>query len=418
MSVQELERRDALRSPVEQLARMIEIRVAEDTIRELFATGLIAGSTHTCQGQEAVSVGIASVLRPTDMVSCTYRGHGHALALGMTPLGVIAEILGREDGCVGGIGGSMHLCDRRIGLMPTMAIVGAGIPIAAGAAWAAQLEGRDDVAVAIFGDGSANIGAFHEGINIAAVWKLPVVFICENNLYGEYSRIDETTAVDDIADRAGSYGIPGEVVDGQDLAAVIDAVGRAVARARAGDGPTLLEMKTYRYAGHSRSDQATYRPAGELDAWLARDPIEIHARALIAAGTIVESDFEGLRERATAEVDAAVEAAKLSPEPDRSRLLENVYALAGTGRTPDDHHRSAAETHRDHGCAGAGALARRARRPRRGGPADRIHRDRQGFHGLRVTGGGNRRGAPRRAGHRARDRGRCLHGRHVTGPIR
>lgn len=329
MSIQELERREALTSPVEQLARMMEIRVAEDTIRELFATGLIAGSTHTCQGQEAVSVGIASVLRPTDMVSCTYRGHGHALALGMTPLGVIGEILGREDGCVGGIGGSMHLCDRRIGLMPTMAIVGAGIPIAAGAAWAAQLEGRDDVAVAIFGDGTSNIGAFHEGINIAAVWKLPVVFICENNLYGEYSRIDETTAVDDIADRAGSYGIPGEVVDGQDLAAVMDAVGRAVARARAGEGPSLLEMKTYRYAGHSRSDQATYRPAGELDAWLARDPIDIHARALIEAGVIAGADLAGLRERAVADVDAAVEAAKLSPEPDRSRLLENVYATAG-----------------------------------------------------------------------------------------
>jgi pyruvate dehydrogenase E1 component alpha subunit len=329
VSFEELDRRDALSSPVEQLARMLEIRTAEDTIRDLFATGLIAGSTHTCQGQEAVSVGIASVLRPTDMVSRTYRGHGHALALGMTSLSVIGEILGREAGCVGGIGGSMHLCDRRIGLMPTMAIVGAGIPIAAGAAWAAQLEGRDDVAVAIFGDGTANIGAFHEGINIAAVWKLPVVFICENNLYGEYSRIDQTTAVDDIADRAGSYGIPGEVVDGQDLAAVIDAVSRAVARARAGEGPTLLEMKTYRYAGHSRSDQATYRPAGELDAWLARDPIEIHARRLIESGAMTESELAAMRERAAQVVASAVEAAKTSPEPDRGRMLAHVYAEAG-----------------------------------------------------------------------------------------
>lgn len=325
-STTELQRRAALSDGVEQLARMMEIRASEDIIKELFATGLVAGSTHTCQGQEAVSVGIASVLRPSDVVSCTYRGHGHAMALGMTPLSVIGEILGREAGCVGGIGGSMHLCDSHIGLMPTMAIVGAGIPIAAGAAWAAQLDGRDDVAVSIFGDGAANIGAFHEGLNLAAVWKLPVVFICENNLYGEYSRIDTTTAVDDIAIRASSYGMPGEIVDGQDLAAVIDAVSRAVARARAGEGPTLLEMKTYRYSGHSRSDQATYRPAGELDAWLARDPIELHAATLIASGALTSEDLAPMRERIASEVHAAVEAAKASPEPDVHRIHQHVYA--------------------------------------------------------------------------------------------
>lgn len=279
-----LERRSALGDPVGRYSRMVEIRIAEDIIKELFATGLVAGSTHTCQGQEAVSVGIATVLRRTDLVGCTYRGHGHAMALGMPPVEVLGEILGREIGCVGGLGGSMHLSSRLIGLMPTMAIVGAGLPISAGAAWAAQLDGRDDIGVSIFGDGASNIGAFHEALNIAAVWRLPVVFICENNLYGEYSRIDTTTAVEDIAVRASAYGMASAVVDGQDLDEVMESVAQAAASARAGEGPTLLEMKTYRYAGHSRSDPASYRPEGELDSWLLRDPIAIYGSRLVGSG--------------------------------------------------------------------------------------------------------------------------------------
>lgn len=320
------ERRKAIATPLGRYQRMAEIRAAEDVIRELFAEGIVAGSTHTCQGQEAVSVGVASVLRPDDQVSCTYRGHGHALALGMTPTAVIGEILGREAGCVGGVGGSMHLCDRAIGLMPTMAIVGAGIPIAAGAAWACQLEGSDSVAVALFGDGAANIGAFHEGLNIAAVWKLPVVFICENNLYGEYSRIDATTPIDDVATRAAAYGMPGEVVDGQVVDTVIEATQRAVTRAREGGGPTLLEMKTYRFAGHSRSDAATYRPPGELDAWLARDPLELYAAALLAEGSVTEDDLARSRAQAGEDVARAVAAAKASPEPASSALSEHILA--------------------------------------------------------------------------------------------
>jgi pyruvate dehydrogenase E1 component alpha subunit len=328
MSAAELERRAALADPVARLERMLEIRVAEDQIKELFATGLVAGSTHTCQGQEAVSVGIAAALRPTDVVCCTYRGHGHALALGMRPESVIGEILGREIGCVGGIGGSMHLSDRNIGLMPTMAIVGAGIPIAAGAAWAAQIAGSDDIAVAIFGDGAANIGAFHEALNIAALWKLPVLFICENNLYGEYSRMDTTTSVEDIAVRATAYGMPGQVVDGQDVDAVMEAVRAAADRARAGEGPTLLEMKTYRYAGHSRSDPATYRPDGELDLWLQRDPIEILAGRLVDAGTLDAERVTALRSAADAAVRAAVDRAAESPEPALGVLHEHVTAAS------------------------------------------------------------------------------------------
>jgi pyruvate dehydrogenase E1 component alpha subunit len=210
--------------------------------------------------------------------------------------------------------------------MPTTAIIGAGIPITAGAAWAAQLDGRDDIAVSIFGDGASNIGAFHEGLNIAAVWNLPVVFICENNLYGEYSRIDATTAVEDIAARGAAYAMPSEIIDGQDIDAVIDAESRAAATARAGGGPTLLEMKTYRYAGHSRSDPATYRPEGELDAWLQRDPITIYGTRLVADGTCSEEDLQRVHDEMDTAVRAAVEEAKASDEPDLSEMFRHVTA--------------------------------------------------------------------------------------------
>lgn len=323
---EELARRAALADPLGRHARMLEIRAMEDQIRALFAEGLVAGTTHTCQGQEAVSVGVAAVLRPTDAVSCTYRGHGHALAAGMTVETVVAEILGRTAGCVGGLGGSMHLNARAVGLSPTTAIVGAGIPLAAGFAYAAQVRGSDDVALALFGDGASNIGAFHEGLNLAAVWQLPVVFVCENNLYGEYSALAATTAVTDIAERAAAYRMPGEVVDGQRLDVVIDAVSRAVDRARAGGGPTLLEMKTYRYAGHSRSDPATYRPAGELDAWQARDPIRLHAEALIAAGLADADALADLAAEQQAAVTAAVERAKASPAPGIAAMHCNIRA--------------------------------------------------------------------------------------------
>ena len=319
-----LERRAALREPLGRYRRMVEIRVAEDIIKELFAAGLVVGTTHTCQGQEAVAVGVASVLRPSDLVCCTYRGHGHAMALGMSPLKVLGEILGRKAGCVGGVGGSMHLSDREIGLMPTMAIIGAGIPVAAGAAWAAQLDGRDDVGVAIFGDGATNIGAFHEGLNIAAVWNLPAVFICENNLYGEYSPLATTTAVSDLAIRASSYGMRSDIVDGQDLDSVTTAVGEAVAHARSGDGPTLLEMKTYRYAGHSRSDLGTYRPEGELEKWLARDPLEIHGRQLVTSGVATEEELAEIRGDVGRSVQEAAQLAQASPVPELLDMFQHV----------------------------------------------------------------------------------------------
>ena len=221
-----VERRTVLQqSRLEQLARMVEIRRVEENVQALYNDGHIRGSTHLANGQEAVSVGIAVAARLTDIVTCTYRGHGTALALGVTPEGVLGEICGRSIGCIGGIGGSMHLGDMSVGLLPTFAIVGAGVPVAAGAALTAWVRGTDDAAIAIFGDGSTNIGAFHEALNLAGIFKLPVVFVCENNLYGEYTRINLSTPVEHLADRAASYGFPGLSVDGQDIDAVTDAVG-------------------------------------------------------------------------------------------------------------------------------------------------------------------------------------------------
>ncbi|MCY3786042.1 MAG: thiamine pyrophosphate-dependent dehydrogenase E1 component subunit alpha [bacterium] len=325
MSSEALERREAVRTDRRaRYERMVEIRAVEDKIRGLFAEGLVHGTTHTCQGQEAVAVGVASALRPTDVVCCTYRGHGHALALGLTPLQVCGEIMGRVVGSIGGVGGSMHLCDMSVGLMPTFAIVGAGVPVAAGAALTAQVRGTDDVAVSLFGDGAANIGAFHEGINLAAIWKLPAVFICENNQYGEYSPIAATTPIENIAERAGAYGIPGEVVDGQDVDAVCAAVEAAAARARAGEGPSLLEMKTYRYAGHSRSDTAPYRPEGELEEWYERDPIDTFGARLVAEELLAVEEIVEIEASAKALAAEVAEQCMAAPAPGVGSMFENV----------------------------------------------------------------------------------------------
>ncbi len=315
-----LRRRSELSSPEARLDRMIEIRAVEGKLQALFNDGFIRGSTHLSNGQEAISVGIAATISTSDWVTCTYRGHGTALSLGVTPTAVVGEIAGRVIGCVGGLGGSMHLCGVEVGLLPTFAIVGAGYPVAAGAALTAQYQGTGDIAVAICGDGATNIGAFYETLNLASIWKLPVVFVVENNLYGEYSRIQLTTPIEDLAQRADSFAMPGVIVDGQDLDAVMDAMTTAVSRARAGEGPTLLEMKTYRYSGHSRADQATYRPAGELDEWLLRDPINLYARSL----GLSDAQLEERRQRISAEVDRATEAALASPEPPIEDLFEFV----------------------------------------------------------------------------------------------
>jgi TPP-dependent pyruvate/acetoin dehydrogenase alpha subunit len=305
---------------------MVRIRLFEEKVQELFMTGQIQGTTHLCQGQEAVSVGAIAAMRPGDVQTNTYRGHGEALALGMEPETAFGELMGRTSGGSGGVGGSMHLIDFRKGNIGANAIVGAGLPIAVGAAVAFQMQRKPNVALTFFGDGATNIGTFHEALNMAAIWTAPVVFIIVNNLYGEYSPLRTTTPLDDLARRADPYGMPGVIVDGQDIEAVHEATTIAVERARSGNGPSLLEMKTYRYRGHSRSDPAKYRPDGELDAWKARDPIEILATKLIADSIIGPNDPVEIRNETQAEIDAAAERAAGAPYPTLEETRPYVYA--------------------------------------------------------------------------------------------
>jgi TPP-dependent pyruvate/acetoin dehydrogenase alpha subunit len=306
--------------------KMVEIRLFEEKVQELFMSGTIQGTTHLCQGQEAVSVGAIGAMREGDVQTNTYRGHGEALALGMAPETAFAELMGKTTGCSGGVGGSMHLIDASKGNLGANAIVGAGLPIAVGAAVSFQVQDRANVALTFFGDGATNIGTFHEALNMAAVWKAPVVFIIANNLYGEYSPLLTTTPIPDLADRAAPYGFPGIVVDGQDVDTVHRVTAEAVERARRGEGPTLLEMKTYRYRGHSRSDPAKYRPDGELDAWKQRDPILILGERLAAEGLLSAEDQAALRAETQAEIDAAADRAAAAPYPTLEETERYVYA--------------------------------------------------------------------------------------------
>lgn len=306
--------------------QMVEIRLFEDKVQELFMGGQIQGTTHLCQGQEAVSVGSIAAMQPGDVQTNTYRGHGEALALGMAPEVAFAELMGRATGGSKGLGGSMHLIDTAKGNIGANAIVGAGMPIAVGAALAFKMRNQPNVALTFFGDGATNIGTFHEALNMASVWRTPVVFIITNNLYGEYSPLRTTCAVDDLAARAHAYAMPGIVVDGQDVEVVQRETANAVERARSGGGPSLLEMKTYRYRGHSRSDPAKYRPDGELDAWMARDPIVILGQRLAADGTLSEAAQAALRDTIQAEIDAAAERAAAAPYLTLEEARTYVYA--------------------------------------------------------------------------------------------
>jgi pyruvate dehydrogenase E1 component alpha subunit len=309
------------------LRRMLEIRCCEERIQELFLENVIRGTTHLCIGQEAVSVGMAATIDAPrgDTVTCTYRGHGHALALGLSLRSMMAEMMGKAAGCCKGKGGSMHLTDMSIGLIGTFAIVGAGLPVTNGAALTAQIRGTGAVSISIFGDGTPNIGAWHEAVNLAAVWKLPAVFLCENNLYGEYSPYEATAPVPNVIDRASAYGIPGVIVDGQDAEAVYETVSAAVERARAGLGPTLVEAKTYRYKGHSRTDPAAYRPEGELERWLARDPIDILAERMKADGQLTDAQLAALRDQAQAAVQDATTWALEQPYPPLEAAYEDIW---------------------------------------------------------------------------------------------
>jgi len=309
--------------------RMAVIRGTEKAAHDLFLAGLVKGTTHLAAGHEAVAVGASAALRPDDYVFATYRGHHHAMARGATPEECLAELMSKATGVCKAKGGSMHLTKASAGMLGSYAIVGAHLPIAAGAAWSAVLRGTGQVAVAFFGDGATNIGAFHEALNLASVWSLPVLFVCENNLYMEYTPIGSVTAADHpAADRAASYRLPGEVIDGNDVVVVAEAVGRAADRARSGGGPTVLEAQTYRHFGHSRTDPAAYRPPGELEEWLDRDPLDVAKRRL-AELEVPDAEIAAVTEKAARAVADAVSAAKAAASADPAQAFTDVWADGG-----------------------------------------------------------------------------------------
>ena len=307
----------------------LEIRHVEQRAHDLFFQNLIKGTSHLAIGQEAIASACAAVMRPDDYTFCTYRGHAHTLVRGASMEGVLGELMGRECGLLGGKGGSMHLTDVEKGAMGSYAIIGAHLPIAAGAAWKAQYLKTGQVSFCFFGDGTTNIGAFHEALNFSVIWKLPVVFVCENNLYMEYTPISDVTAVEHpAADRAGAYGLESIIVDGNDADLVYRVARDAADKARAGDGPSLIEAKTYRHSGHSRADPATYRPEGELEKWLERDPLKIYRKRLIDFG-VKESKVVAIEKAVLKAVDDATEFAKNSSTPSRDVLMTEVWADGG-----------------------------------------------------------------------------------------
>ncbi len=309
---------------------MQECRLLETRAQELFFEGLVRGTTHLGVGQEAVAAGFAVAMRPDDYTFCTYRGHNHNIARGVPMAPILAELFGRSTGLLGGKGGSMHLTSVEHGVLGSYAIVGAHLPIALGAAWSAQYRKSGQVAVCFFGDGTTNIGAFHEALNLAVVWKAPVVFVCENNHYMEYTAIGSVTAVErPAADRAAAYGLEDLVVDGNDVEAVHAMARERIERARSGGGPSLVEAITYRHGGHSRADPGTYRPEEEVKAWLARDPIPAQRSRLLEAG-VPEAELEALEAEVRARVDAAEKVAREAPDPDPSVAMTQLWADGGS----------------------------------------------------------------------------------------
>jgi pyruvate dehydrogenase E1 component alpha subunit len=305
--------------------RMMQIRTFEDLAGKNFAAGLVPGFVHLYAGEEAVAVGICSQLTDNDFITSTHRGHGHCIAKGVDIPGMVAELMGKSTGVCKGKGGSMHIADVSKGMLGANGIVGGGIPLACGAALTAKTLGTGGVAVCFFGDGAANQGTFHEGLNLAAIWNLPVVFVCENNGYAESTPVRYHCSASDIANRAGAYEIPGVVVDGLDIFAVYEAAREAIARARRGEGPTLLETKTYRYYGHFQGDQVTYRTAEELDTYKQRDPISAVRSALIERGMATEAELDAIDARVAKELDSAWDAAKAAPFPAPEEALTDVY---------------------------------------------------------------------------------------------
>jgi pyruvate dehydrogenase E1 component alpha subunit len=306
--------------------KMLEIRLFEEKVFELYGQNLVPGTIHLYAGEEAVAVGVCENLRKDDYIVSTHRGHGHCLAKGASLDRTMAEIMGKETGYCKGKGGSMHIADFSVGMLGATAVVGAGIPIATGAGLSIKLRKTDQVVACFFGEGASNQGTFHEGINMAAIWKLPVLYVCENNLYAMGTRQTQVMAIRDVAKRAEAYGIPGITVDGNDALSVYKTAQEAVERARSGKGSTLIECKTYRQKGHSRWDPAAYRPKEEVEDWLKRDPIRRMKKHLLAVKCLSEVEAAGIEKEVEDVVEGAVEFAVGSPYPKPEEALEDVYA--------------------------------------------------------------------------------------------
>ena len=306
--------------------KLVLIREFEERVKFLFLEGAMPGTIHQCQGQEATAVGVCSALGSSDFITSTFRGHGHALAKGLSVQEMLDELFGASTGCCKGKGGSMHMGNMGKGMVPGIAIVAGGIPLAAGMALAFKMQTTGQVVACFFGDGAVAEGAFHEGVNMAAIWDLPVIFVCENNLYGASTRIDKVMKNPKVSDRAASYGFRGETVDGNDVIAVYEAATRAAAECRAGKGPVLLELLTYRRTGHSRRDACHYQAKTEREAWFSRDPIDRFATQLLGRGDIAAADLEAIKAAVEKEIEEAVARAKLAPQPTLADLTTDVLA--------------------------------------------------------------------------------------------
>jgi len=305
---------------------MVRIRAFEERVRKEFAAGTIGGFVHLYAGQEATATGACANLKSDDYITSTHRGHGHLIAKGGKTDRMMAELYGKKTGYNKGKGGSMHIADMEIGILGANGIVGAGIPIAAGAALSAKMRGTDQVAICFLGDGATNTTRFHEGVNLAAIWDLPVVFVIENNQYAESTSIADACKLPNLADRAVAYGIPGKTVDGNDVLAVYGAVGEAVLRARKGEGPTLVECKTWRWYGHFEGDAQTYKTKEEIEDWMKKDPIPRFRKQLIEMGVFTQQDADKIGQTMNEEIEKAVKFAKESPFPAPEETLEDVYA--------------------------------------------------------------------------------------------
>ena len=311
---------------IEMYRTMVRIRRFEERVAREFADGNIPGSVHSYIGEEAVATGAIAHLRTADYILSTHRGHGHLIAKGGKTDRMMAELFAKKTGYNKGKGGSMHIADVDIGILGAMGIVGSGIPIATGVGLSAKMRGTDQVTICFFGDGASNIGRFHEGINLAAVWSLPVIFVCENNLYAVSVPQSYSMKIRDIADRAVSYGIPGVVVDGMNVIAVYETAGEAVARARRGEGPTLIECKTYRFRGHAEGLPSPYRTKEEVEEWMKKDPIKAYEEKLIEMKVLTKKQADEIDQEMVEETDQAVKFAQESPFPEPEETLENVYA--------------------------------------------------------------------------------------------